>query len=295
MKVDGLFDPVSMADADETALPPTQPLFVATGAAAGAAAEAAKITATVAARALSQPDVYTPNAPEGLSQFKKGFLKFKREVVDPHSEHFKTLADSQHPKVMVIACCDSRVDPALLMGAGPGDIFMVRNIANLVPPFERQGSYHGTSAALEYAVCALKVEHIVVMGHQNCGGIKALMQRTDAVLKNDFIDKWMGIASTACERTRLDAGHLDCTSQCSYCERESVNVSLANLLTFPWIKDAVSRRTLQLHGWYYDMGDASMSTWRLRYHITDYQARGRPGGASAFLHSRLPPSQQRLD
>ncbi len=123
------------------------------------------------------------------------------------------------------------------------------NIANLVPPFERQGAYHGTSAALEYAVCALKVEHIIVIGHQNCGGIKALMQRTDTACKNDFIDRWMEIASQACERTRLDAGHLPFGAQCSYCERESVNVSLANLLTFPWIKDAVARRVLQLHGW----------------------------------------------
>ena len=113
-----------------------------------------------------------------------------------------------------------------------------------MPPFERQGNYHGTSAALEYAVCALKVEHIVVVGHANCGGIKALMSRTDTACKNDFIDRWMEIASQACERTRLDAGHLPFAAQCSYCERESVNVSLANLLTFPWIKDAVARRAL---------------------------------------------------
>ena len=140
-----------------------------------------------------------------------------------------------------------------------------------MPPFERQGNYHGTSAALEYAVCALKVEHIVVVGHANCGGIKALMSRTDTACKNDFIDRWMEIASQACERTRLDAGHLPFAAQCSYCERESVNVSLANLLTFPWIKDAVARRTLQLHGWYYDMNEATMSTWKLRYQITDYE------------------------
>ena len=140
-----------------------------------------------------------------------------------------------------------------------------------MPPFERQGAYHGTSAALEYAVCALKVEHIIVIGHQNCGGIKALMSRTDTACKNDFIDRWMEIASAACERTRLDAGHLPFGAQCSYCERESVNVSLANLLTFPWIKDAVARRVLQLHGWYYDMEEASMSTWKLRYQITDYE------------------------
>ena len=224
-------------------------------------------------------------------------MRFKQEVISRHPAHFAELAASQSPKVMVVACCDSRVDPALLMGAGPGDIFIVRygaaarprgrppltrarrlgcfrallrsNIANLVPPFERQGAYHGTSAALEYAVCALKVEHIVVVGHANCGGIKALMSRTDTACKNDFIDRWMEIASQACERTRLDAGHLPFAAQCSYCERESVNVSLANLLTFPWIKDAVARRTLQLHGWYYDMNEATMSTWKLRYQITD--------------------------
>ena len=187
IKVDGLFDPVMLAEGaaatSSSSPPPTSPL--------------AGFAASVAARAVTQQDVY--DGAEGLAQFKKGFLKFKKEVILAHVDHFRDLASSQAPKVMVIACCDSRVDPALLMGAGPGDIFIVRNIANLVPPFERQGSYHGTSAALEYAVLALKVEHIVVMGHQNCGGIKALMQRRDAVLKNDFIDKWMEIAATACE------------------------------------------------------------------------------------------------
>lgn len=260
--VDGLFDPVLLAEG--STLEGVQPAPAAPGDSSQEDLQAA------AERALLTPNVYAPGASEGLSQFKKGFLKFKREVIVTHADHFRSLASAQNPKVMVIACCDSRVDPALLMGAGPGDIFTVRNIANLVPPFERQGVFHGTSAALEYAVCALKVEHIVVMGHQHCGGIKALMEREDAVCRNDFIDKWMEIASTACERTRLDAGHLSFGDQCAYCERESVNVSLANLLTFPWIKDAVSRRALQLHGWYYDMEAASMSTWRLRYQITDY-------------------------
>jgi len=239
IQVDGLFDPVTLAPPrEESEASPRSP-----------SPAAAPALVDLVGRQASQQDVYEAGGAHGLDQFKKGFLKFKKEVIVAHADHFRSLASSQHPKVMVIACCDSRVDPALLMGAGPGDIFIVRNIANLVPPFERQGSYHGTSAALEYAVTALRVEHIVVMGHQNCGGIKALMQRQDASLKNDFIDKWMEIASTACERTRLDAGHLDLKAQCSYCERESVNVSLANLLTFPWIKDAVSRRTLQLHGW----------------------------------------------
>lgn len=91
-----------------------------------------------------------------MLQFKEGFVHFKNEVILHHREYFRDLANAQHPTVMVIACCDSRVDPALLLGAGPGDIFMVRNIANLVPPFERQGNFHGTSAALEYAVRFLK-------------------------------------------------------------------------------------------------------------------------------------------
>ena len=195
-------------------------------------------------------------------------------MIAQHPEHFQNLAASQSPRVMVIACCDSRVDPALLMGAGPGDIFIVRNIANLVPPFERQGKHHGTSAALEYAVNSLKVEHIVVMGHQNCGGIRALMSRQDTACRNDFIDQWMEIASQACERTRLDAGHLPFAAQCAHCERESVNVSLANMLTFPWIKDAVAKRKLQLHGWYYDMEGATMSTWKLKYQITDFEKIG---------------------
>ena len=113
------------------------------------------------------------------------------------------------------------------------------------------------------------------MGHKNCGGVKALMERgASRDFRNEFIDNWMEISAQACERTRLEAGSLPFAEQCNFCERESVNVSLSNLLTFPFVKEAVSKKKLQLHGWYYDLEDASMDTWQLRYQISDYERIG---------------------
>jgi carbonic anhydrase len=119
--------------------------------------------------------------------------------------------------VMVIACCDSRVCPTLLMGLEPGEVFTMRNVANLIPPYEREGRYHGTSAALEFAVTGLQVEHIIVLGHKNCGGIRALMTRSD--FSSDFIGSWMKIALPAKDHTLELLHNHPLEEQCSYCER----------------------------------------------------------------------------
>lgn len=235
----------------------------------GGAMIKAQGTLALAARSHWEEDMEA----DPLAHFKEGFRRFKEDIFNTNSSHFASLAITQTPKVMVISCCDSRVDPTLLMGAGPGDVFMVRSIANLVPPYERLGpGKHGTSAAIEYAVVHLKVEHIVVMGHQYCGGVKALMTRENmSEVRNAFIDDWMEIAAPACERTRASMKGRSMADQCSFCEREVVNVGLANCLTFPWVKEAVSAKKLQVHGWYYNMNEGEMSTWRLRYQITDYE------------------------
>lgn len=179
-----------------------------------------------------------------------GFRRFREIYYREHRELFETLARGQAPRVMVVGCSDSRVDPALIFDAAPGEIFTVRNVANLVPPYAPSASYHGTSAALEFAVRALQVEHVVVLGHARCGGIGALLRQQEAAAW-DFIPAWMAIARPARERA-LAAGGLPEAAQRA-CEHEAIKVSLGNLMTFPWVRERVERGSLALHGCYFDL------------------------------------------
>eukprot|EP00270_Netrium_digitus_P004820 TRINITY_DN16181_c0_g1_i3.p1 TRINITY_DN16181_c0_g1~~TRINITY_DN16181_c0_g1_i3.p1 ORF type:complete len:199 (-),score=33.62 TRINITY_DN16181_c0_g1_i3:197-793(-) len=161
-----------------------------------------------------------------MQKLRAGFLNFRQSMFLKDKMLFDELSRHQTPKVMLIGCCDSRVSPTNLLSLKPGMAFIMRNIANLVPPWERQGSYHGTSAALEYAVKHLKVEHIVVMGHRNCGGIRALMsQRLSSTQSNhgikttDFIEDWMDIAAPARARTLEKCAGMDLDEQCRFCEK----------------------------------------------------------------------------
>jgi len=150
---------------------------------------------------------------------------------------------------MVIACCDSRCDPAMVFDAGPGELFIIRNVANLIPPYSPDGTYHGTSAALEFGVCALQVRDIVVMGHAMCGGIAALMHGVPANCP-DFIYPWISIAEPARDRVlKCDDGR----DPVRACEYEAVRLSLENLLSFPWIADRVAEGQLALHGALFDI------------------------------------------
>ncbi|TAL00116.1 MAG: carbonic anhydrase [Rhodospirillaceae bacterium] len=155
----------------------------------------------------------------------------------------------QSPQAMMIACSDSRIDPSLKFGADPGDMFMVRNVANLVPPYAPDGAYHGTSAALEFAVLVLEVKNIIVMGHARCGGIDALVKHQEKAA-TDFVASWMKIAEQALVRAR-DAATPEALQRA--CEQETVKVSLENLMTFPWIRARVEAGKLELHGWYFDL------------------------------------------
>lgn len=200
-----------------------------------------------------------------LHRLKQGFVKFKEERFLKESDLFSQLAEGQQPKVMVIACADSRVCPTMLMGLNPGEVFSVRNVANLVPPCEKdEGKFHGTSAALEFAVKGLKVEHIIVIGHRNCGGIKALMSRKSDEIESDFIGSWISCAIPAKNHTLIQMEGRSFTDQCQYCEQEAINVSLANLLTFPWIKESFISGKLGLHGWYYDFVEGELTSWEVK-------------------------------
>lgn len=179
-----------------------------------------------------------------------GFRAFRARYYEQRPERMAELTTrGQAPEVMVIACSDSRVDPALLLGAEPGELFMVRNVANLVPPYAPDQRYHGTSAALEFAVRDLEVRHIVILGHSACGGIQALrgaMSGTPPA--REFIGPWVEIASEAC---RCAAG-APLPDQQSV-EQEGIRISLRNLSSFPWVAERVAAGELILHGWWVDL------------------------------------------
>ncbi len=185
---------------------------------------------------------------EGHARFRKGYWR-------RHQARFSTLArEGQRPPAMVIACADSRVAPEAIFDCAPGEIFVVRNVSNLVPPYEPDAGKHGTSAALEFAVTALNVRSIIVLGHSQCGGIRALMNGPDGD-HGDFIESWMTIAHKARQRVcdAPDAGSESFETLCARCERESIRDSLANLMTFPWIAARVAEGKLTLGGLHFNV------------------------------------------
>lgn len=197
-----------------------------------------------------------------LRKLAAGFVTFQRETYIPKRELFEQLAERQQPKIAMIACSDSRVDPAILTNPEPGDIFMVRNVANLVPPCARDEEKHGTSAALEFAVIALEVEHIVVFGHANCGGIKALLTNDPTTAEeHEFIHNWLDIAGEARRRTLIAARSQPMEVQLHRLEREAIKTSLSNLLTFPWIEQRVREGRLRLHGWHFDLHSGNIDVY----------------------------------
>jgi carbonic anhydrase len=188
-----------------------------------------------------------------------GFRRFRETYFEENRTLFSALAQGgQKPKVLLIGCCDSRVDPGLIFGAQPGELFVLRNVANLIPPYVADNGHHGTSAAVEFAVRSLEVEHVVVLGHAGCGGIQALLEHPED--QSDFIGNWMAIARTARDRSlalAMSAGR-SVEDARTHCERETVAISLANLMTFPWIRERVFHGTLVLHGWWFDLENGEL-------------------------------------
>ena len=188
-----------------------------------------------------------------LEKLLKGYERFRNGYYQKNREQLEKLAQQQSPNVAMVSCCDSRVDTGILFDAEPGEIFVIRNVANLIPPYELKGDYHGTSAALEFAVTCLKVKEVMVLGHANCGGIRALMENDGNIKKDGFIDRWMQIAAPAKEEilTRKDLNTLD--EKIDACEKTAINYSLRNLLTHPWVRERVEKGKLRLVGYYYDL------------------------------------------
>ncbi len=186
-----------------------------------------------------------------------GYKKFRKAHFSGDAELFRRLNEGQSPKTLVIACSDSRVDPALLTRSAPGEIFVVRNVANLVPPYEPDTLHHGVSAALEYAVKVLEVENIIVFGHSQCGGIRALMSDGQGE-GTEFIETWLAIAEPARRYVREELTQLSPAQQIHACEKASLLLGLENLLTFPWIRERVEAGNLALHAWYFHIGRARL-------------------------------------
>lgn len=180
-----------------------------------------------------------------------GYRNFLDGRFSAERARYEALAErGQKPEIMVIGCCDSRVAPEVIFDAGPGELFVVRNVANLVPPYEDdRATYHGTSAALEFAVQSLRVKHIVVMGHAHCGGIAAVVNHADALSPGDFIGKWMMQITPVAER--LGPPGADIGKHLMKMELAVVEHSLNNLMTFPCVRILVERGQLQLHGAYF--------------------------------------------
>ncbi len=192
---------------------------------------------------------------DSLSKLTSGFRRFRDGLFQQRRTDYEALVDQgQKPKVAVIACSDSRVDPAMVLQADPGDLFVVRNVANLVPPYESDGHYHGTSAALEYAVRSLEVEHVVVLGHAHCGGIRSMFDAPDDGEGDyQFVPPWMGLVRSAYLRVQGTMPDAEINDKARVCEQSAVLVSLENLMTFPSIRDRVGDGKLRLHGWYIDI------------------------------------------
>jgi carbonic anhydrase len=178
-----------------------------------------------------------------------GFKVFKARYYEHRPELYENLrTQGQTPEVMVVACSDSRVDPAILLGSEPGELFVIRNVANLIPPYQPDGKLHGTSAALEFGIRDLKVKHLLVLGHSGCGGIQALRRcgAGDPLSEREFIGPWVSLGMRACEIVPSDPDG-------SKTEQAAIEISLENIATFPWVAEGIKAGTLSVHGWWFDL------------------------------------------
>ncbi len=191
---------------------------------------------------------------EGYASFRSG------RYVAEAERYFSLGQGQQEPSIMMIACCDSRAAPETIFDAGPGEIFVVRNVANLVPPYAPDGRHHSTSAALEFAVLQLGVRHVVIMGHGRCGGIRAIIEPGDPLSTGDFIGKWLADVRDVAAVVEHDHDHGP-AERLTAVEQASVEHSLANLRTFPWIRIRESKEQLTLHGAWFDVSQGELNVY----------------------------------
>lgn len=181
----------------------------------------------------------------------QGYQSFRKKYALGYKSIMRYLSNyGQKPHVMIVACCDSRVDPALILQCDPGDLFVVRNVANIVPPYEKDEAHHGTSAALEFGLRILNIDHLILLGHSQCGGIQALLDN-DKNNKNDFVSNWVSLIKT----------HDHSPTDPDDYAKLALNLSYQNCLTFPWIKEKVQQNKLIIHLWFFDIETGQIFTY----------------------------------
>ncbi len=199
----------------------------------------------------------------GVKPLLNGFRKFREMYFEKSPELYRDmLSQGQSPRFAVVACSDSRVDPAIVLQTEPGDIFAVRNVAGLVSPYDGDGHDHGTSSALEFAVTGLGVDHVIVIGHTHCGGVAAMVRGQEGGhAGGELVAAWTGCLSEARECALAADPGLDGDALLGASERQSVRLSLENLATFPFVREAVAAGDLRLHGWYLDLHEGALEAW----------------------------------
>lgn len=186
---------------------------------------------------------------KSFTKVLQGYQAFRNKYASGDSSVMHYLSHyGQQPRIMFVACCDSRVDPALILQCDPGDLFVVRNVANIVPPYEKDEAHHGTSAALEFGVTFLQVEHLILLGHSQCGGIQALL--SSDTNQDDFITNWVSLI-------KAPNGHHHDVDDCA---KLALDQSYQNCLTFPWIKERVLNKSLIIHLWFFDIKTGQIYT-----------------------------------
>lgn len=196
-----------------------------------------------------------------IEELLRGYREFRagpyREL---HSRYERLAHAGQKPKAVIISCCDSRVDPATILHAGPGDLFVVRNVANIVPPYAPDSQHHGTSAAIEFAITALEVPHAIVMGHGRCGGIQALREGHDTgTAAGHFIPQWISIGSDVRDRVVESHGSESPADLQLRLEHAMILHSIANLRGFPFVAERIADGRLSLHGWHFDVAHGRLA------------------------------------
>ena len=198
-----------------------------------------------------------------------GFDGFQKEIIQSEEKNYykELLEQGQKPEVLIIGCSDSRIDPAILTNSNPGEFFAIRNVAALVPPYHNGGKLRGTSSAIEYAVRFLNVKHIIVLGHEKCGGVEALATgnyQATHYHNFQFLHDWLNIGIEAKEQVFKE---LECSSdekKIRALEQATILTSISNLLTFPWIKSKCDAEELQIHGWYFDMKQGALLEYNVQ-------------------------------
>lgn len=188
-----------------------------------------------------------------------GYRLFREKYTGNNSIMKNLSTQGQNPQFMLISCCDSRVDPALILQCDPGDLFVVRNLANIIPPYEKDEALHGTSAALEFGICHLKVCELILLGHSQCAGIRALLKNRN-LQQNDFIKKWVS-------SIKITDSEFDALQDPDEYAKLALMRSYENCLTFPWLKEKIDKYELTIHRWFFDIQTGKIFTYSDKYGV----------------------------